>query len=95
MSGTAIANFEAGRPPSLVEGFDSVWILDTSLTAEHWRYMWQRFTVRDLIDIGRRSGWLDGRSNRDAVLELLSRSRHAGYDPVTDGRATDEPVKES
>ncbi len=84
---------DASRPPSLVEGFDSVWLLDSQLTAEHWRYMWQRFDVRELIDIGRRSGWLDEGSNRDAVLALLERSRQAGYDPLADGLSADEPLK--
>lgn len=94
MSGIAFATGEVGRPPSLVEGFDSVWILDANLTSEHWKYMWQRFTVRELIDIGRRSGWLETDNNRDAVLSLLDRSRQVGYDPVLDGLATDEPLKE-
>lgn len=94
MSGTALATGEVGRPPSLVEGFDSVWILDDNLTSEHWKYMWQRFTVRELIDIGRRSGWLETDNNRDAVLALLDRSRQAGYDPIVDGVTPDEPLKE-
>jgi hypothetical protein len=94
MSGTAMTTMEVGRPPSLVEGFDSVWLLDANLTSEHWRYLWQRFTVRELIDIGRRSGWFSSESNRDAVLQLLERSRHSGYDPVIDGLRTDEPLKE-
>ena len=85
---------ELGRPPSLVEGFDSVWLLDSRLTAEHWKYLWQRYAVRDLIDIGRRSGWLLSDNNRDAVLDLLERSRAAGYDPLEDGVRADEPVKE-
>lgn len=96
MSGIAIAaDTEVGRPPSLVEGFDSVWVLDANLTSEHWKYMWQRFTVRELIDIGRRSGWLVTDNNRDAVLELLDLSRCAGYDPAVDGLTTAEPSKES
>jgi hypothetical protein len=84
---------EVGRPPSLVESFDSVWVLDSSLSAEHWKYLWQRFGVGELIDIGRRSGWLASQSNRDAVLTLLDLSREAGYDPITDGLSADEPLK--
>ena len=84
---------ELGRPPSLVESFDSVWVLDANLTAEHWKYLWQRFSVGELIDIGRRSGWLSSQSNRDAVLALLGLSRGAGYDPITDGLSADEPLK--
>lgn len=93
MSGTLSAMQEVGRPPSLVESFDSVWLLDSSLTAEHWKYLWQRYSVGELIDIGRRSGWLASESNRDAVLALLDRSREAGYDPITDGLSADEPLK--
>ncbi len=84
---------EVGRPPSLVESFDSVWVLDASLTTEHWKYLWQRFSVGELIDIGRRSGWLASQSNRDAVMELLRLSRDVGYDPITDGLDTNEPLK--
>lgn len=84
---------EVGRPPSLVESFDSVWVLDASLTAEHWKYLWQRYSVGELIDIGRRSGWLASQSNRDAVMDLLRLSREAGYDPITDGFSTDEPLR--
>ena len=94
MSAVATMYEEVGRPPSLVEGFDSVWVLDANLTREHWKYLWQRFSVRDLIDIGRRSGWLNTGSNRDAVLQLLEISRAAGYDPINDGLQADEPVKE-
>ena len=83
-----------GRPPSLVEGFDSVWLLDSQLTAEHWKYLWQRYDVRELIDIGRRSGWLANDNNRNAVLAILERSRLAGYDPLADGLSADEPVRE-
>lgn len=93
MSGTMSITQEVGRPPSLVESFDSVWVLDSSLSAEHWKYLWQRFSVGELIDIGRRSGWLGSQSNRDAVLALLDRSREAGYDPITDGLSADEPLK--
>jgi hypothetical protein len=85
---------EVGRPPSLVEGFDSVWLLDANLNAEHWKYLWQRYSVRELIDIGRRSGWFGFPSNRDAVAELLNRSRQAGYDPISDGLSAGEPVRE-
>ncbi len=94
MSGTTSIYEEIGRPPSLVEGFDSVWLLDASLTAEHWKYLWMRFTVRELIDIGRRSGWLATDNNKDAVLQLLEQSRAAGYDPINDGLSAQEPVKE-
>ncbi len=93
MSGILSTTQEVGRPPSLVESFDSVWVLDASLTAEHWKYLWQRFGVGELIDIGRRSGWLTSRSNRDAVMELLRLSREAGYDPMADGFSTEEPPK--
>ncbi len=84
---------EVGRPPSLVESFDSVWVLDATLMAEHWKYLWQRFSMGELIDICRRSGWLASQSNRDAVMALLRLSREAGYDPITDGRSTEEPLK--
>ena len=94
MDGAAMTTLEVGRPPSLVEGFDSVWLLDANLNREHWRYLWQRYTVRELIDIGQRSGWYGTMSNRDAVVTLLGRSRQAGYDPVADGLTTQEPVKE-
>ncbi len=93
MSGILSTTQEVGRPPSLVESFDSVWVLDASLTAEHWKYLWQRFGVGELIDIGRRSGWLTSQSNRDAVMELLRLSREAGYDPMADGFSTEEPPK--
>ena len=83
---------DVGRPPSLVEGFDAVWLLDSQLTAEHWKYLWLRFEVRELIDIGRRSGWITVSSSRDAVLALLQISRQAGYDPITDGLSADEPL---
>lgn len=95
MSGMASTIEEVGRPPSLVEGFDSVWLIDSNLSAEHWKYLWQRYGVGNLIDIGRRSGWLETTNNRDAVLELLRKSRDAGYDPLTDGMSADEPVKVS
>ena len=91
MSEMAIAH-AVGRPPSLVEGFDAVWLLDSQLTAEHWKYLWQRFAVCELIDIGRRSGWITASSNRDAVLAILEISRLAGYDPITDGLSADEPL---
>ena len=91
MSEMAMAH-DVGRPPSLVEGFDAVWLLDSQLTAEHWKYLWLRFEVRDLIDIGRRSGWITANSNRDAVLALLNISRQAGYDPIPDGLSADEPL---
>ena len=94
MSAIASTTWEVGRPPSLVESFDSVWLLDTNLTAEHWKYLWQRYSVRDLIDIGRRSGWILSDNNRDAVLMLLDLSRQAGYDPANEGLTTDEPAKE-
>jgi hypothetical protein len=94
MSEMASTTMDIGRPPSLVEGFDSVWLLDSQLTAEHWKYLWQRFDVRELIDIGRRSGWLSSDNNRDSVLALLRKSRAAGYDPLADGLSADEPVKE-
>lgn len=95
MSGsTEVYIGEVRRPPSLVEGFDSVWLLDERLTGEHWKYLWQRFDVRELIDIGRRSGWFETNSNRDAIMSLLERSRQAGYDPIVDGLSTDEPLKE-
>lgn len=93
MSGIAAIAEELGRPPSLVEGFDSVWLLDATLTAEHWKYLWQRFGIRELIDIGRRSGWLESGNNRDAVLMLLTKSREAGYDPLEDGVSAEEPLK--
>lgn len=92
MSGTTTYE-EVGRPPSLVEGFDTVWLLDASLTAEHWKYLWMRYSVRELIDIGRRSGWLTTDNNKDAVLHLLEKSRQAGYDPLTDGVSAEEPIK--
>lgn len=91
MSEMAMAH-DVGRPPSLVEGFDAVWLLDSQLTAEHWKYLWLRFEVRELIDIGRRSGWITVSSSRDAVLALLQISRQAGYDPITDGLSADEPL---
>lgn len=94
MSATASELMEVGRPPSLVEGFESVWLLDANLNAEHWKYMWQRYSIRELIDIGRRSGWFETHNNRDAVLQLLHRSREAGYDPVQDGLEAEEPVKQ-
>jgi hypothetical protein len=87
-----LETYEA-RPPSLVESFDSVWVLDPQLTAEHWRYLWQRFGVQDLVDIGRRSGWFATENDRDAVLELLRRSQEAGFDPLGDGIQTDPPPK--
>lgn len=93
MSATASLVEEVGRPPSLVEGFESVWLLDANLSEEHWKYMWQRYSVAELIDIGRRSGWFGGVSNRDAVLELLQLSRAAGYDPIADGFSANEPTK--
>lgn len=95
MSTATLTTMEVSRPPSLVESFDTVWILDSNLTAEHWKYMWQRFTVRELIDIGRRSGWVIALDNRQAVLALLDLSRNAGFDPVADGMALEMPVRES
>ena len=83
------------RPPSLVESFDSVWVLDSELTAEHWRYMWQRYGVVELVDIGRRSGWFITGSDHEAVQELIERSRRAGFDPLADGLSTELPPRES
>jgi len=84
---------EQSRPPSLVESFDSVWVLDPNLTVEHWRYLWQRFGVQELVDIGRRSGWFSAENDKAAVLELLKRSREAGFDPLADGIPTEPPPK--
>jgi hypothetical protein len=86
---------ENARPPSLVESFDSVWVLDSELTGEHWRYLWQRYGVPELVDIGRRSGWFATGNDREAILELLERSRRAGFDPLADGISTELPPKES
>lgn len=88
-----IFEIDERRPPSLVESFDSVWVLDPSLTAEHWRYLWQRFGVQELVDIGRRSGWFSTEDDKDAVLELLNRSQEAGFDPLQDGIDTAPPPK--
>ena len=92
MNGLAMATMEVVRPPSLVESFDSVWILDANLSAEHWKYMWQRYSVSDLIDIGRRSGWYGGVSNQDAIVMLIDLSRSTGYDPIQDGLAAETPI---
>lgn len=86
---------ENARPPSLVESFDSVWVLDSDLTAEHWRYLWQRYGVQELVDIGRRSGWFSTHNDRDAIVDLLQRSRSAGFDPLADGISTETPVREA
>jgi len=85
---------DVGRPPSLVEGFDSVWLLDSTLTAEHWKYLWQRFGVGELIDIGRRSGWFSTNNDCDAILQLLKLSRASGYDPIMDGFSAETPLKQ-
>ena len=77
---------ESHRPPGLVESFETAWLLDNDLTAEHWEYLWRRFGVQELVEIGRRSGWLDTDNPRDAVLELVRRSRAAGHDPLAPWR---------
>lgn len=93
--GTMTLELESTRPPSLVESFDSVWVLDSELTAEHWRYLWQRYGVVELVDIGRRSGWFVTRNDREAVQELIERSRRTGFDPLADGLSTEVPLRES
>lgn len=92
---TITLELESARPPSLVESFDSVWVLDSELTGEHWHYLWQRYGVPELVDIGRRSGWFVTRDDREAVVQLLERSRRAGFDPLADGISTEVPPKES
>ena len=89
----ATLTIQETRPPSLVESFESVWVLDPTLTTEHWRYLWQRYGVAELVDIGRRSGWLTTENDRDAVLELLKRSQEAGFDPLADGLSTEAPPR--
>lgn len=86
---------QEARPPLLVESFDSVWVLDAELTGEHWRYLWQRYGVQELVDIGRRSGWFATRDDRQAIVHLLDRSRQAGFDPLAAGIATELPPRRS
>lgn len=92
---TTTLELEKARPPSLVESFDSVWVLDSELTAEHWGYLWQRYGVVELVDIGRRSGWFITANDREAILELVERSGRAGFDPLADGLSTEMPPRES
>lgn len=91
---TMTLELENARPPSLVESFDSVWVLDSELTAEHWRYLWQRFGVVELVDIGRRSGWFVTGNDHEAILALIERSRRVGFDPLADGVPTELPPRE-
>lgn len=79
----------ASRPAGLVEVFESVWLLDAHLSDQGWKYLWDRYSKKGVIEIARRSGWFATESNAEAAERLIEWSRAAGYDPQTRTFLTD------
>jgi hypothetical protein len=83
----------ASRPAALVEVFESVWLLDAHLSGEGWKYLWDRYGKKGVIDIARRSGWFATESNAEATERLIQWSRAAGYDPQTRTFLSGQPAE--
>ena len=83
MSNGLLIDEQLHKPDTIVEGFGMVWIIDQQLDRDGWQYLWRRYGLAKLIEIARRSGWLEASSNEEAARQLIERSLDAGYDPVS------------
>jgi hypothetical protein len=82
--GTPYYQADLLRPHKVAELFAQAQILRASITRQGWKFLWNRYGLDGLLELGRRLAWPDqGYDPEQAARQLWYGALIAGYDPVS------------
>jgi len=82
-SGTNLYPDELVDAQTVVRLFKEASRFRAQVTAQGWRFLWNQYGLKGLIEINREAGWFETQDEVEAAEQLVSRSLIAGYDPVS------------